>query len=322
MSTPIVGLHHVTAIASDPQRNLDFYTQVLGLRFVKRTINFDDPGTYHFYFGNDVGAPGTILTFFPWPQASRGRIGAGEVMATAFSIPVGSLSFWAERLKSKGVSLTEGPRFGSQVITFRDPDGMVLELVEHEEKQAPHAPRYSDIEVGHAIQGFYGVTLLERSLAQTEEVLQLMGLGKVAEEGDTMRFAPEGEALGRFIDIQIDAAAPLGRMGAGTVHHIAFRNVDDAAQAEWRKTLSRSLSVTPVQDRTYFHSIYFREPGGVLFEMATDNPGFLIDEPVESLGEALRIPRWYEPMRPAMEARLTPLKLHKASPSSLVGVSQ
>jgi glyoxalase family protein len=199
---------------------------------------------------------------------------------------------------------------------------MVLELVEHEEKQAPHAPRYSDIEVGHAIQGFYGVTLLERSLAQTEEVLQLMGLGKVAEESDVIRFAPEGEALGRFIDIKIDTAAPRGRMGAGTVHHIAFRNTDDAAQAEWRKTLSRSLSVTPVQDRTYFHSIYFREPGGVLFEMATDNPGFLIDEPVESLGEELRIPEWYEPMRPAMEARLTPLKLQKSSQPSLVGVSQ
>jgi glyoxalase family protein len=322
MSTPIVGLHHVTAIASDPQRNLDFYTQVLGLRFVKRTINFDDPGTYHLYFGNDVGAPGTILTFFPWPQASRGRIGAGEVIATAFSIPVDSFGFWVERLKTKGITFTEGHRFGSQVMTFRDPDGMVLELVEQEEKQAPNAPRYSDIEASHAIQGFYGVTLLERSLEHTGQVLKLMGLVKVAEESDVIRFAPEGEALGRFIDIKIDTAAPRGRMGAGTVHHIAFRNTDDAAQAEWRKTLSRSLSVTPVQDRTYFHSIYFREPGGVLFEMATDNPGFLIDEPVESLGEELRIPEWYEPMRPAMEARLTPLKLQKSSQPSLVGVSQ
>ena len=164
MSTSIVGLHHVTAIASDPQRNLDFYTQVLGLRFVKRTINFDDPGTYHFYFGNDVGAPGTILTFFPWPHVNKGRIGAGEVIATAFSVPVGSLNFWVERLKTKGISSTEGVRFGSQVITFRDPDGMVLELMEHEEKQASPASRYSEIEANHAIQGFYGVTLLERSL--------------------------------------------------------------------------------------------------------------------------------------------------------------
>src|SRR5579863_1596904 len=160
MSTPIVGLHHVTSIASDPQRNLDFYTQVLGLRSVKRTINFDDPGTYHFYFGNDVGAPGTILTFFPWPNASKGRVGAGEVIATAFSIPIGSLDFWRERLKTNAVSFTETARFGSQVITFSDPDGMVLELVEHEEKQSTNAPRYSDIEAGNAIQGFYGVTLL------------------------------------------------------------------------------------------------------------------------------------------------------------------
>src|SRR3954451_5574525 len=195
MSTPIVGLHHVTAIASDPQRNLDFYTQVLGLRFVKRTINFDDPGTYHFYFGNDVGAPGTILTFFPWPHVNKGRIGAGEVIATAFSVPVGSFDFWVERLKTKGISFTEGARFGSRVITLRDPDGMILELVEQEEKQATNAPRYSEIDAKHAIQGFSGVTLLEHSLVQTEEVLHLMGLVRIAEDGGVIRFAPDGEAL-------------------------------------------------------------------------------------------------------------------------------
>jgi len=227
-------------------------------------------------------------------------------MATAFSIPVGSFDFWAERLQAKEITFTEGSRFGARVMTLQDPDGMVLELVEQEEKQASHAPRYSDIEARYAIQGFYGVTLLERSLAQTEEVLRLMGLAKVTEEGDLIRFAPAGAALGRFIDIKIEATAPLGRMGAGTVHHIAFRNTDDAAQEQWRNTLSRSLNVTPVQDRTYFHSIYCREPGGVLFEMATDNPGFLMDEPVDTLGEALRIPDWYEPMRSAIEARLPP----------------
>ena len=321
MPTPIVGLHHVTAIASDPQRNLDFYTQVLGLRFVKRTINFDDPGTYHFYFGNDRGAPGTILTFFPWPHASKGRIGAGEVIATAFSIPIGSFEYWEERLKSKGISFTESSRFGYRVITFGDPDGMILELIEHKETQVANAPRYSDIEPNSAIQGFYGVTLLERNLARTAQVLHLMGLVKVAEENGVVRFAPEGEALGRFIDVKLDPAAPVGRMGAGTVHHIAFRNVDDAAQAEWRQILSSYLSVTPVQDRSYFHSIYFREPGGVLFEMATDNPGFLIDEPVESLGEALRIPKSYEPMRQQIEAHLTPIELHKAGQQPL-GVSR
>jgi glyoxalase family protein len=322
MPTPIKGLHHVTAIASDPQRNLDFYTQVLGLRFVKRTINFDDPGTYHFYFGNDTGAPGTILTFFPWANAGKGRAGAGEVIATAFSIPVGSAAFWTERLNEKGISFTESERFGSRVVTLSDPDGMVLELVEQEEKQAGNAPRYSDVEASNAIQGFYGVTLLERSLTRTEQVLQLMGFAKVAEENGVVRFAPTGDALGRFVDVKVEAAAPLGFMGAGTVHHIAFRNVDDAAQTEWRQTLSQYLSVTPVQDRTYFHSIYFREPGGVLFEMATDNPGFLIDEPIEALGEELRIPEWYEPMRKRIEARLAPLELKKSSPQLATGVSQ
>jgi glyoxalase family protein len=322
MPTPIVGLHHITAIASDPQRNLDFYTQVLGLRFVKRTVNFDDPGTYHFYFGNDVGAPGTILTFFPWPGAGTGHVGAGEVIATAFSVPLGSLSFWTEKLQSKGVLFTENRRFGSRVLSLSDPDGMVLELVEHEEKEAASTPRYSDIQPSYAIQGFYGVTLLERSLEKTEQVLRLMGFAKVTEEAGLVRFAPEGEALGRFVDIKIEASAPRGRMGAGTVHHIAFRNADDVAQDEWRKILSRSLSVTPVQDRTYFHSIYFREPGGVLFEMATDNPGFLIDEPIESLGEELRIPEWNEPIRTRIEARLTPIVLHKALQTSLEEVSR
>jgi glyoxalase family protein len=313
MKTPIAGLHHITAIASDPQRNLDFYTQVLGLRFVKRTINFDDPGTYHFYFGDDTGKPGTILTFFPWPHARKGQMGAGEVIATAFSIPAGSRSFWIDRLKANGVATQEHSRFGSQVISFSDPDGMILELVEQEEAHPGAAPRYSDVPGSKAIQGFYGVTLVERSLEDTEQLLGIMGLRKIAEEDNFVRFAPEGDALGRFVDIKLDAAARPGRMGAGTVHHIAFRNTDDAAQAEWRTTLARYLSVTPVQDRTYFHSIYFREPGGVLFEMATDNPGFLIDERVESLGEELRIPEWYEPNRRAIEARVLPITLHKAA---------
>ena len=322
MPTPIVGLHHITAIASDPQRNLDFYTQILGLRFVKRTINFDDPGTYHFYFGDDVGTPGTILTFFPWTHMGKGRVGAGEVTATAFSIPVGSLPFWVERLKGKSVAFSEGDRFGSRVITLSDPDGMVLELIEHEEKQRANAPRYSEVDPSNAVQGFHGVTLLENSLPRTEALLNLMGLEKVADENGVVRFAPKGEALGRFIDIQLDPNAPRGRMGAGTVHHIAFRNSDDAAQAEWQRALSSFVSVTDVQDRTYFHSIYFREPGGVLFEMATDNPGFLIDEPVESLGEALRIPEWYEPMREQIAARLLPIELHKAAQETSLGAAR
>ncbi len=322
MSKPIVGLHHVTAIASDPQQNLDFYTQILGLRFVKRTINFDDPGTYHFYFGNDIGAPGTILTFFPWPHVAKGRAGAGEVIATAFSIPLGSYEFWLERLRKKQISFTEGTRLGNRFLALTDPDGMVVELVEHEVKPGAFAPRYSDVEAAFAIQGFYGVTLLEKGLEGTQRILELMGLKQVAEEDGVIRFAAAGDALGRVVDIKIDRAAALGQMGAGSVHHIAFRNPDDATQADWRQTLSRYVGVTPVQDRTYFHSIYFREPGGVLFEMATDNPGFLIDEPIESLGEALRIPEWYEPMRKRIEEQLLPIKLHKASQGSLTEVSR
>jgi glyoxalase family protein len=313
MRTPIVGLHHVTAIASDPQRNLDFYTQVLGMRFVKRTVNFDDPGTYHFYFGDDTGTPGTILTFFPWPGAQRGRRGAGEAIATAFSIPAGSLPYWRERLAAKGVATEEQVYFGKTHLSFEDPDGMVLELVEHAEAQPTRAPRYAEVPPEHAIQGFFGATLLELSLMRSQSLLGIMGYRKLAEEGDRSRYAPEGDARGRFLDIVVEKTAQPGRMGAGTVHHIAFRASDDSAQTDWQQELARYVSVTPVQDRTYFHSIYFREPGGVLFEIATDAPGFLIDEPAESLGEALRIPEWFEPKRAQIEARLAPLTLHKAA---------
>jgi glyoxalase family protein len=311
MRTPIVGLHHVTAIASDPQRNLDFYTQVLGLRFIKRTVNFDDPGTYHFYFGDDTGTPGTILTFFPWPGTPRGKRGAGETIATAFSIPVGSLPFWRERLTSKGITTKEETYFGRVHLHLSDPDDMVLELIEHSEAHAVSVPRYADVPAQFAIQGFFGATLLEANLKGTQSLLGMMGYRKLSEEGTRSRYAPEGDALGHFLDIVVDQDAPKGRMGAGTVHHIAFRTTDDSAQVDWQQELGRQVSVTPVQDRTYFHSIYFREPGGVLFEIATDAPGFLIDEPVESLGEALRIPAWFEPQRPSIEARVKPLTLHK-----------
>jgi glyoxalase family protein len=315
VKTPIVGLHHVTAIASDPQRNLDFYTQVLGLRFVKRTVNFDDPGTYHFYFGDDTGTPGTILTFFPWPGAQRGQMGAGETIATAFSIPVGSLGFWRERLRGRDIAVQEEEIFGNTHLRFSDPDGMVLELVEHAESTPGNAPRYADVPASHAIQGFFGTTLLELSLQRTASLLAIMGYTQIAAAGERVRFAPQGEGRGRFLDLVVDANARQGRMGAGTVHHIAFRASDDGAQLDWQQELGQYVGVTPVQDRTYFHSIYFREPGGVLFEIATDAPGFLIDEPVESLGEALKIPAWYEGERAKIEARVQPITLHKPAPT-------
>jgi glyoxalase family protein len=312
MPTPIVGLHHVTAIASDPQRNLDFYTEVLGLRFVKRTVNFDDPGTYHFYFGDDAGSPGTILTFFPWPGATRGHAGAGETVKTAFSVPLASIAYWEKRLRDHGVLVENtGKRFEEEVLTFPDPDGMKIEIVGHADAAPANPSRFSDVPAEHAIRGFFGVTLLEHSLESTAKILNVMGFHKVAEEGNRIRFAAEGDALGNHIDIVVDPSAGYGRQGAGSVHHIAFRATDDASQLEWRAEIAKHLNVTPVMDRTYFHSIYFREPGGVLFELATDPPGFALDEPIESLGEELRIPEWLEPKRKVIEQRLAKIELHK-----------
>jgi glyoxalase family protein len=317
MLEPIVGLHHVTAIASDPQRNLDFYTEVLGLRFVKRTVNFDDPGTYHFYFGDDAGTPGTILTFFPWPHAHRGHVGAGEVTRTAFSIPQGSVDYWEQRLRDKGVFIERtGPRFNGaeEVLTLADPDGMKIELVAHAGAPAITPSRYADVPPEHALRGFFGVTLLERTLDSTAKTMQLLGFNPVATDGNRTRFvSPAGDSLGNHIDVDVDPKAGYGRPGAGSVHHIAYRAKDDAAQLAWLDEIGKHLQVTPVQDRTYFHSIYFREPGGVLFELATDPPGFGLDEPAETLGEALRIPTWFEPQRAAIEARLAPIELHRSS---------
>jgi glyoxalase family protein len=306
--SPIVGLHHVTAIASDPQKNVDFYTGVLGLRLVKRTVNFDDPGTYHFYFGDDAGLPGTILTFFPWPHATRGQSGAGEVTKTALSVPLASLDYWQERLSDQGVLVERaGKRFEEQVLAFADPDGMKIELVGHSGAGEANAPRFSQVPPEQAIRGFFGVTLLERRADETAAVLNLMGFNKIGEEANRLRFAAEGHALGNHIDLIVDPAAKSGCSGAGSVHHIAFRVADDAAQRAWRVKIARHLEVTPVLDRRYFHSIYFREPGGVHFELATDPPGFALDEPIESLGEALRIPPWLESKRSLIEQRLVPI---------------
>jgi glyoxalase family protein len=313
MPKPIVGLHHVTAIASDPQRNLDFYTEVLGLRFVKRTINFDDPGTYHFYFGDDAGSPGTILTFFPWPGATRASFGIGETAATSFSVPLSSIRFWETRLLNAGIPAERtGKRFDEEVVSFADPDGMRLELVGHAGARESRAPRTSLIPEEHSIRGFFGVTLCEGGFEKTTAVLGTMGFHKIAEIVNRYRFAADGHALGNHIDLLVEPDLRHGRLGAGSVHHIAFRVADDASQLEWRDVLvAASLDVTPVLDRTYFHSIYFREPGGVLFELATDPPGFTFDESSESLGEALKLPPWLESQRSRIAAILPPIELHK-----------
>jgi glyoxalase family protein len=312
MLEPIVGLHHVTAIASDPQRNLDFYTELLGLRFVKRTVNFDDPGTYHFYFGDDRGSPGTILTFFLWPRGSPGSPGAGQTSATAFVVPSPSLEFWERRLRAANVPVErENERFGDPILSFADPDGTHIELIGRIIQPAAKAPRTSTVPLEHSIQGFFGVTLCESGFEMTSSVLEKMGFSQKEEEKNRFRFSALGGALGNHIDILVQPQLMYGRMGAGSVHHIAFRAPDDASQRLWRDELkAMPLEVTPVLDRTYFHSIYFREPGGILFEIATDPPGFDFDESLETLGETLKLPPWLQAKRSVIEKVLPPITLH------------
>lgn len=301
MSTrTISGIHHITAIASDPQRNLDFYTEVLGLRLVKLTVNFDDPGTYHFYFGDEEGSPGSILTFFPWPGSRRGIVGNGQVSATAFAVALGSLKYWVSRLTDHGVSAQDaGTRFGEPVIRFADPDGMPLELV----GTAHAAP--------HALAGFHSATLSEEEYEKTAALLQdVMGLQYVGSEGNRFRYRAGAGSAGAIVDVICTPDGAWGRLGAGTVHHIAWRTPDDAQQGIWRTDLVRGgYNVSPIMDRIYFHSIYFREPGGILFEIATDPPGFAVDEPREHLGERLTLPPWLETQRTEIEQAVPRLRL-------------
>jgi glyoxalase family protein len=311
---PISGIHHVTAIASDPQRNLDFYTEVLGLRLVKRTVNFDDPGTYHFYFGDEVGSPGSILTFFPWPMSPHGSPGVGQVEVTSFRVPEESLDYWEQRFLSAGVPVERlGKRFGEEVLRFADPDSLKLELVAYPGTASTvRAWKDSSVPDKHAIQGFYSVTLCEQGYEATVGVLGTMGFRKVAEQANRFRFDVGEGGAGSRVDLICSAESPYGRVAAGIVHHVAWRVADDDSQKAWRKHLAgRGLNLTPVIDRCYFHSVYFREPGGVLFELATDPPGFTTDESEESLGEALKLPSWLEPERKSIERALPSIHLHK-----------
>jgi len=304
------GIHHVTAIATDPQANVDFYAGVLGLRLVKKTVNFDDPGTYHLYYGDATGRPGTILTFFPWPYARRGTRGTGQATVTAFSVPDGSLGFWRERLGASGEAHDEpARRLDEEVLTLLDPDGLKLELVAHAGAAEAEPWDGGPVPAEHAIRGFHGVTLAEQGYEATAELLTAsMGFELAGETGNRFRFVAAGEGPGRVVDVLCSPDLPPGRVAAGTVHHVAFRAADDADQLARRQALAdRGLDVTPVLDRQYFHSIYFREPGGVLFEIATDPPGFTLDEPPEELGSALRLPPWLEPHRERIEATLPPL---------------
>jgi glyoxalase family protein len=311
MNSKIPGLHHVTAIASDPQRNLDFYVGLLGLRFVKRTVNFDDPGSYHFYFGDNRGTPGTILTFFPWPGARRGIRGTGQVEATAFAVPPDSIGFWLERLKQHHVTAEKAPaRFGEEVIRLLDPDGLMIELISSHPHGHTDPWPDSPVPAERSVRGFHSVSAALEGYERTARLLtEAFGYRLVDESGNRFRFVSADEsASGRVIDLLCQPDTAMGRVAAGSVHHIAFRAKDQAEQLQWRERLvDLGYNVTPVIDRTYFHSIYFREPGGVLFEIATDPPGFTLDEKVEELGTHLRVPPWLESARPQIEEMLPPI---------------
>ena len=305
------GIHHLTAIASDPAANAAFYTEVLGLRLVKKTVNFDDPSTYHLYYGDDAGTPGTILTFFPWPNARRGTPGVGQVIAFAFQLPPGSLEFWRKHLANVGVLIADqGSRFGENFIAIQDPDGFGLEFIETGDVATIAPPRGATIPAEYALRGFHGATLSLEAQEQTGTVLtSLMGAQPAGSEGNRFRYLlGEGPSRAR-IDLLCLPAGRLGTGGTGIVHHIAWRTPDDASERDARTELvSAGLNVSPVIDRNYFHSIYYREPGGVLFEIATDPPGFAVDESAETLGSKLMLPEWLEPHRPALEATLPPLR--------------
>jgi glyoxalase family protein len=305
------GIHHVTAISGKASRNVDFYTRTLGLRLVKKTVNFDDPGTYHLYYGDEQGAPGTILTFFPWEHAAPGRNGDGLTEETAFRVPAESMGYWTHRLIEKGVAHKPlEKRFGEAVLSFTDSDGMSLALVGV--AGASGEPAWSDgtIPAEHAIRGFHGVTLMLEKAAPTGAILTgVFGFKETGREAHLVRYETEG-ALGNVVTIRETEGFLAGRMGRGSVHHIAFRAADDAQQAEMAKKLRADYRLMPTEqvDRNYFRSVYFREPGGILFEIATDQPGFAVDEPLATLGRALKLPPSLESHRREIEAALPPIE--------------
>jgi glyoxalase family protein len=304
---PITGIHHITAISGPAQDNYDFYTKVLGLRMVKKTVNFDAPTTYHLYYGDYTGQPGTILTFFPWDNAAQGKAQNGEVTEVMFMIPESSLDYWMGRLAEQGIHF-ENPvnRFGEQVIEFADTDRLKLSLVATSSANDLPGWDNGDVEEAHSIRGFYGATMNLLHSKATEMLLQDMGYEFKSEENNRKRYTSSA-VMGSVIDI-IEGENLLGRVGRGSVHHIAFSVEDDEHQSFWRNRLGEhQMQVTPVQDRMYFRSIYFREPGGVLFEFATDIPGFDHDEDLKNLGEELKLPAWHEDKRDYIEQVLQPL---------------
>jgi glyoxalase family protein len=305
------GLHHVTAIGGDPQRNADFYLRTLGLRLVKTTVNFDDPGTYHLYYGDQSGRPGSLLTFFPWKDAPSGRRGTGQATTTSFSVPESSIGWWKRHLEALSVETGRVTnREGEDTLSFRDPDGLALALVAHPQGDPRDPWDNGHVPAEHAIRGLHSVTLSVSREDATAGMLGDLGLTFAEQDGNRFRFAAGEGGPGALVDVLVTPDAPRGLVAAGTVHHVAWRAPDEPTQAVWREELvDRGVQVTSILDRQYFRSIYFREPGGTLLEVATDQPGFAIDEPLLELGRALKLPPWLEPNREQIQAVLPKLEL-------------
>ena len=320
-AAPLLGIHHVTGIAGDPQRNLDCYAGLLGLRLVKRTVNFDDPQTYHLYYGDETGTPGSVVTFFPWPSGRRGRQGVGQVAVLSLAVAPAALGFWIERLLRRGVPY-EGPTRrgpsgpdGERVLAFRDPDGTMVELVAHAGAEArPAWGGAAGIPREMAIRGVHAVTLWVKEADPTERTLvDALGFRPVRDDESVRRYALGDGGPGTLVDVRAVGGFVDAIEGTGTLHHVAWCAADDAAELALRERVERSgLRPTAVVDRQYFRSVYFREPGGVLFEIATRAPGFAVDEPVERLGERLMLPPRYEPRRAELEAVLPPIRVPEA----------
>jgi glyoxalase family protein len=306
------GIHHITAFCGDPQRNIDFYSHVLGLRMVKISINQDDPGTYHLYYGDELGRPGSAITFFPWPHARPGRIGHGQTAVTAYSIPAGSVEYWKERLVARGYA-PFGPesRFSEQVLSLEDPDGLLIELVADQNGDPRPGWTGSDVPAEHAIGGFHSATLWLADLGPSQEILvETLGFRILGDEGSRRRLVVGDGRPGQIVDLIAMPERPRALDGVGVVHHIAWQVEDEAHELEVRsQVMSAGLRPTPVIDRSYFESVYFREPGGVLYELATAGPGFTFDESAEELGSDLMLTPPFQPHREAIRAGLPAITL-------------
>lgn len=310
MESKILGIHHITAIAGPAQRNYDFYTKILGLRFVKKTVNFDDPGTYHFYYGNENGTPGTILTFFPWTYVKRGTVGTGMATEIGYSVPAGSLDFWSKRFEECKIKQEKQvERFGETMLPFEDPDGLKLNLIVPAKEDNRKPWETNDIKADTATKGFHSVTLTLRNMKPTAEILtDIFGYTLLKQQGNVYRFVTDAIENANIVDIIEEPNGKPGIVAGGTNHHVAFRVKNEEVQAAIReKVIAHGLNITPKIDRNYFFSLYFREPGGVLFEIATDNPGFATDETVNELGSHLKLPSQYEPQRLQIEKTLPAL---------------